>query len=126
MSEIFDTLGGRQANDDALRALVREELLKYDMEYLVSEGQKLGLTIGPVQTVAQAANHPHLAAREAFIEVSHPVAGNYKYPQHLVSLSATPPKLSRAPLLGEHNAEILSSLGISREEQQGLRAVGVI
>jgi len=125
-SELFDTLAGRQEHDDALRMLVREELLKYDMEYLVAEGQKLGLTIGPVYTVAQAANHPHLAARDAFGEIAHPVAGRFKYPQHLVSLTATPPVPSRAPTLGEHNAEILSSLGISREEQQSLRATGVI
>jgi crotonobetainyl-CoA:carnitine CoA-transferase CaiB-like acyl-CoA transferase len=92
----------------------------------VAEGQKLGLTIGPVYTVAQAANHPHLAARDAFVEITHPIAGRFKYPQHLVSLTATPPVPSRAPLLGEHNVEILDSLGISREEQQGLRATGVI
>jgi crotonobetainyl-CoA:carnitine CoA-transferase CaiB-like acyl-CoA transferase len=125
-SELFDTLAGRQEHDDALRMLVREELLKHDMEYLVTEGQKLGLTIGPVYTVAQAANHPHLAARDAFVEIAHPVAGCFKYPQHLVSLTATPPVPSRAPMLGEHNAEILSSLGISHEEQQVLRATGVI
>jgi crotonobetainyl-CoA:carnitine CoA-transferase CaiB-like acyl-CoA transferase len=125
-SELFDTLAGRQQNDDALRALVREELLKYDTAYLVSEGQKLGLTIGPVHTVAQAANHPHLAARDAFVEIEHPVAGRFPYPHHLVSLTATPPTPSRAPVLAEHNAEILGGLGISYEEQQGLRAAGVI
>ena len=125
-SELFDTLAGRQAHDDALRMLVREELLKHDMEYLVTEGQKLGLTIGPVYTVAQAANHPHLAARDAFVEIAHPVAGRFKYPQHLVSLTATPPVPLRAPTLGEHNAEILSSLGISHEEQQSLRTTGII
>jgi crotonobetainyl-CoA:carnitine CoA-transferase CaiB-like acyl-CoA transferase len=125
-SELFDTLDGRQAHDDALRMLVREELLKYDVEYLVTEGQKLGLTIGPVYTVAQAAEHPHLVARDAFVEIAHPVAGRFKYPQHLVSLTVTPPTPSRAPMLGEHNAEILSSLGISHEEQQGLYAAGVI
>jgi crotonobetainyl-CoA:carnitine CoA-transferase CaiB-like acyl-CoA transferase len=125
-SELFDTLEGRQTHDDALRMLVREELLKHDMEYLVTEGQKLGLTIGPVHSVAQAANHPHLAARDAFLEIAHPMAGRFKYPQHLVSLTATPPVPSRAPTLGEHNAEILRDLGISVEEQQGLRAAGVI
>jgi crotonobetainyl-CoA:carnitine CoA-transferase CaiB-like acyl-CoA transferase len=125
-SELFDTLAGRQEHDDALRMIVREELLKHDMEYLVAEGQKLGLTIGPVYTVAQAANHPHLAAREAFAEIAHPIAGRFKYPQHLVSLTATPPMPSRAPTLGEHNGEILSGLGISHGEQQSLRATGVI
>jgi len=67
-----------------------------------------------------------LAARDAFVEIDHPVAGRFKYPQHLVSLTVTPPVPSRAPTLGEHNVEILGSLGISREEQQSLRATGVI
>jgi crotonobetainyl-CoA:carnitine CoA-transferase CaiB-like acyl-CoA transferase len=69
-TELFDTHVGRQNNDDALRAIIREELQKYDMEYLVTEGQKLGLTIGPVHTVEQAAKHPHFAARKAFVEWS--------------------------------------------------------
>ncbi len=125
-SEVFDTLAGRQQNGDILRVMIREELLKYDMGYLVAEGQRLGLTIGPVFTVAQAAHHPHLAARNAFVEIDHPIAGRFKYPRSLVQMTATPPASTRAPLLGEHNAEILGRLGYSLDEQQGMRAAGVI
>jgi crotonobetainyl-CoA:carnitine CoA-transferase CaiB-like acyl-CoA transferase len=125
-TELFDTLAGRQQNDDVVRAVIREELLKHDMEYLVSEGQKLGLTIGPVYTVAQAARHPHLDARDAFVEIDHPVAGRFRYPRRMVTMTATPPMPRRAPLLGEHNAEILESLGISGDERRGLHAAGVI
>jgi crotonobetainyl-CoA:carnitine CoA-transferase CaiB-like acyl-CoA transferase len=125
-SEVFDTLAGRQANDDVLRPMIRGELLKYDTEYLVGEGQRLGLTIGPVFTVAQAACHPHLRARNAFVEIDHPIAGRFEYPRALVQMTATPPTSSRAPMLGEHNAEILARFGYSPEEQQGMRAAGVI
>ncbi|MGH7932916.1 MAG: CaiB/BaiF CoA transferase family protein [Candidatus Binataceae bacterium] len=125
-SEIFDTLAERQANDDVVRAVIKRELLKHDKEYLVREGQKLGLTIGPVYTAGEAARHPHLAARHAFIEIDHPIAGRFKYPHGMVSLTATPPTPTRAPLLGEHNADILGRLGLSAEEQQGLRAARVI
>jgi crotonobetainyl-CoA:carnitine CoA-transferase CaiB-like acyl-CoA transferase len=125
-TELFDTHVGRQENDDVLRAIIREELLKHDMEYLVTEGQRLGLTIGPVHTVEQAANHRHLAARDAFVEIDHPAAGRFKYPHRLVSLTATPPLPRPAPMLGEHNAEILSRLGISSDEQQALRSAGII
>jgi crotonobetainyl-CoA:carnitine CoA-transferase CaiB-like acyl-CoA transferase len=125
-SEVFDTLAGRQANDDVLRPMIREELRKYDTEYLVREGQRLGLTIGPVFTVAQAARHPHLRARDAFVEVDHPIAGRFEYPRSLVQMTATPPASSRAPTLGEHNTEILGRLGYSLEEQQSMRAAGVI
>jgi crotonobetainyl-CoA:carnitine CoA-transferase CaiB-like acyl-CoA transferase len=125
-SEVFDKLLGRAQNDDVLRPMIREELLKHDTEYLVREGQRLGLTIGPVFSVAQAANHPHLRARNAFVEIDHPVAGRFEYPRSLVQMTATPPTPSRAPMLGEHNAEILGRLGYSLAEQQGLRAAGVI
>ena len=125
-NEIFDDLAGRHDNDDVLRALVREELAKHDMAYLVTEGQRLGLTIGPVHTVAQAAQHPHLAARDAFVEIAHPIAGTIRMPRTLVRMSATPPEARRAPLLGEHNGEIFARLGIGAEAQAGLRAAGVI
>jgi CoA:oxalate CoA-transferase len=125
-TELFDTHVGRQQNDDVLRTIIREELRKFDMEHLVTEGQKMGLTIGPVHTVAQAANHPHLLARDAFVEIEHPIAGRFKYPHRAVSLTATPPVPRCAPFLGEHNAEILDRLGVSRDEQQALSASGVI
>jgi len=125
-NELFDKLLGRAQNDDVLRPMIREELLKYDTDYLVSEGQRLGLTIGPVFTVAQAAHHPHLRARDAFVEIDHPIAGRIEYPRSLVKMTATPPTPTRAPMLGEHNAEILGRLGYSLAEQQGMRAARVI
>ena len=126
-SEVFDKLAGRQQNDDVLRPMIREQLPKYDTEYLVSEGQRLGLTIGPVFTVAQAAHHPHLRARNAFVEIDHPIAGRFE----VSSLAGADDRdaarsPTRAPLLGEHNTEILGRLGYSLAEQQGLRAAGVI
>ncbi len=125
-SEVFDKLLGRQQNDDVLRPMIRAELLKYDTEYLVNEGQRLGLTIGPVFTVAQAAHHPHLRARNAFVEIDHPIAGRFEYPRSLVQMTETPPISTRAPLLGENNSEILGRLGYSLAEQQGMRAAVVI
>ena len=125
-NEIFDTHAGRHENDDIMRTLIRQELAQRDMEYLVTEGQRLGLTIGPVHTVAQAAQHPHLRARGAFMEIDHPVAGRFEYPRSLVQMTATPPEATRAPLLGEHNAEILARLGFTGDELRELNAAGVI
>jgi CoA:oxalate CoA-transferase len=124
--EIFDTHAGRHENDDILRTLIRRELALHDMDHLVTEGQRLGLTIGPVHTVAQAARHPHLEARGAFVEIDHPAAGSYKYPRSLVQMTATPPDATRAPLLGEHNVSTLSRLGYTGEDLKRLQAAGVI
>ncbi len=125
-NELFDTHAGRGSNDDILRTIIREELLNFEMDYLVTEGQRMGLTIGPVHNVTQAVNHSHLQAREAFVEIDHPIAGRFKYPHRPVSMSNTPPIPARAPLLGEHNEEIFSRLGISRERLHQLATAGVI
>ena len=126
VNEIFDTHAGRHENDDILRTLIRQHLAQHDMDHLVTEGQRLGLTIGPVHTVAQAAHHPHLEARGAFVEIDHPAAGSFKFPRSLVQMTATPPESMRAPLLGEHNVSILSRLGYTGEDLRRLQSAGVI
>jgi len=126
VNEIFDTHAGRHENDDILRTLIRQNLAQHDMDHLVTEGQRLGLTIGPVHTVAQAAHHPHLEARGAFVEIDHPAAGSFKFPRSLVQMTATPPESIRAPLLGEHNVSILSRLGYTGEDLRRLQSAGVI
>ena len=69
-----------------------------------------------------------LAFREFFEEVDHPVIGRSRY-------STLPMKFSRgagrvherhAPLLGEHNEELLSELGLTRSEIDALEADGII
>lgn len=125
-SEVFKTMRGRAENDDVVRAVIHEELLKYDMDDLVSRGQALGLPIGAVYTTAQAAEDEHLKKRGAFVEIDHPIAGAFRYPGALVRLSATPVTFSRAPLLGEHTEEILGRLGCSREDLAQLRAASII
>jgi crotonobetainyl-CoA:carnitine CoA-transferase CaiB-like acyl-CoA transferase len=126
VNEIFDTHAGRHENDDILRTLIRQNLAQHDMDHLVTEGQRLGLTIGPVHTVAQAAHHPHLEARGAFVEIDHPAAGSFKFPRSLVQMTATPPESIRAPLLGEHNVSILSRLGYTGEDLRRLQSACVI
>jgi crotonobetainyl-CoA:carnitine CoA-transferase CaiB-like acyl-CoA transferase len=126
-SDVFKTMKGRAENDDVVRPAIQAELLKYDMDDLVSRGQALGLPIGAVYTVARAAMDAHLNARGAFVEIDHPATGPLRYPAALVKLSATPASPSRAPLLGEHNHEILAGrLGCSDAELRALSAAGIV
>ena len=48
--------------------------------------------------------------------VDHPEAGSYDYAGLPFRMSETPPALRRAPLLGEHNAEVYGALGYSPED----------
>jgi CoA:oxalate CoA-transferase len=65
----------------------------------------------PVQTPAEVVASPHYRARGAFVDQQHPVAGTVTQPGPFVRLSRTPWRLRRpAPLLGEHNEEVLCGL----------------
>ena len=82
-----------------------------DRDELVAEAQRRSLLVVPVQSPADIASDPHLRARGFFEHV--------KYPQfHTEIETVRPPFLSsayrakagRAPLLGEHSANVLREL----------------
>ncbi len=73
--------------------MIREHLANTTPSTSSTKASASGLTIGPVFTVAQAAHHPHLRARNAFVEIDHPIAGSFEYPRSLVKMTATPPIL---------------------------------
>jgi crotonobetainyl-CoA:carnitine CoA-transferase CaiB-like acyl-CoA transferase len=61
-----------------------------------------------VPTIADLLDDPHLAERGFFVEVEHPTAGTLRYPGPPWRMSESEWQTGRAPLLGEHNAEILT------------------
>ena len=86
-----------------------------------------GLPIAPVNTYPQAAADPHVLERDMLQStrlqngVSAPITGP------AVKFSRTPTRIRHcAPDLGEHNAEILSSVGLNEQAQQALLTSGVI
>jgi len=73
-------------------------------------------------------NSKQWAARGFFVDIDHPVAGTVKYPGAPFKLSQTPWRVDRpAPLLGQHNEEILcQQLGYSREDLVKMAQAGII
>jgi len=71
----------------------------------------------------------HLQHRGFFVEVEHPELGrSFTYPGPAALYSQSPWRISRrAPLIGEHNAEIFcGELGVSTAELAVLAESGVI
>jgi formyl-CoA transferase len=71
-------------------------------------------------------NDPHLRARNMIVEVEHPVRGSYVTAGNPVKLSASPTRITTAPLLGQHNREILQELGYREADIAALREEGAI
>src|SRR5665213_342183 len=88
----------------------------------------VGLPVGPVQTAQEVFDDPHVAARQLMIDVPDPILGSVKLVGPVARMSASPePLVGPAPLLGEHNSEVLTEvLGYSDEQVRRLQADGVI
>ncbi|HEY7802482.1 MAG TPA: CoA transferase [Dehalococcoidia bacterium] len=83
--------------------------------------------ISPVNTIADLLASDHLRERGFFREIDHPVAGTLSYAGPPAHMSASPPAPRRAPLLGEHNADVYSELlGLTPTDLAKLAAAGVI
>jgi benzylsuccinate CoA-transferase BbsE subunit len=96
--------------------------------YLYNEGQKRHIPLAPVNTPQDILENPQLEYRGYFVEVDHPGTGRkLRMPGAPYKLSRTPwRQQSRAPMLGEHNAEIYGALGRSDESLGRLFSAGVI
>jgi crotonobetainyl-CoA:carnitine CoA-transferase CaiB-like acyl-CoA transferase len=80
---------------------------------------------GPVYTVPEALEDPHVIARGDVVEIEHPRFGTVRQVASPLRLSGEPNPLVRAPTRGEHTDEALRELcGYSHEHIAELRAAG--
>ena len=82
---------------------------------------------GYVCTAPDLIESPQFVEREFFSEVDHPATGPLLYPGLPLRFGTERPPLRRAPLLGEHNAEVYGELlGCSAADLARMRGAGVI
>ncbi|MBI1880190.1 MAG: CoA transferase [Chloroflexi bacterium] len=88
----------------------------------------VGLSIGPVQNAKEIFECPHVEARQLLIDVPDPILGSVKLVGPALKMSGHPePVTAPAPLLGQHNTEILTEwLGYSEGQIAKLKAESVI
>src|SRR6185436_4978595 len=84
------------------------------------------LTAGPVQTIAEIEADPHWQARGLTLNVPNG-SGGVRMHNVVPRLSETPGEIKWAGgALGQDNHTLYGELGLSSDEQQRLRASGVI
>ncbi len=110
--------------DSLLSAWTRGE----DATELTQRLQRAGVPAMPSMDTSELAADPHMKAREAFMNVPHPVLGETFPVRSPWLLSETPARSTRhAPNFGEHSDVILGDLlGVSAAEQRALQREGVL
>lgn len=118
----------RMGNNDELLELCEHFFAHHEAAWLYREGQRRGIPICPIPTLAQVLEWEQLRARRFFETIDDPELGPIRIPGNPFRLGAhRPVPTSAAPRLGEHNDEILGRrLGHSGSELANLRAQGAI
>lgn len=106
--ERFATAAARVEHCELVRQIIGTWTASLDTTEIVSTlGSRV--PVGPMNSVSDIFEDPHVRAREMLVEVEHPGAGIQTIAGSPIKLSKTPSKVRRgAPLLGEHNAEVLN------------------
>lgn len=122
--ERFATREAREANTAALWELLGEWTIRFSKFDVARRGQERRIPCFPVNTAEDLFNDPHLAHREFFNELEHPVVGKLQYPGAAYRLSNEPYAANRrpAPTLGQHNSLLTRSF--VREPSLGRRVRG--
>ena len=82
--------------------------------------------VSPVLDLPEALLHPNTVSRRMVVDVESPLGGTDRQLGMPIKIDGVPEAPRRAPLLGEHDDEILAGLGYSTVRIADLRAKGVI
>jgi formyl-CoA transferase len=123
----FEDRTGRVSRVEELEALVEgwtQKRTKHEVMELLAGA---GVPCGAVLDSEEVLSNEHLRGRGMVVDVEHPTRGRMAIPGSPIRLSASPTEVIRAPLLGEHNAEVYGRLlGLGETDLAALRRDGVL
>jgi crotonobetainyl-CoA:carnitine CoA-transferase CaiB-like acyl-CoA transferase len=104
----FKTNADRLENLNELVTIIEQWLQTVGDDVSLASMKESRVPHAPVLSVAEAVNHPHLVERETVRTVHDRILGDFNVPGFALRFSEYPRRLElEAPLLGEHNEEIL-------------------
>jgi crotonobetainyl-CoA:carnitine CoA-transferase CaiB-like acyl-CoA transferase len=123
--EMFQDMFTRAQNADAIYPLIEEWTLAHGKREIMDRCQEAGCPVTAVFDVAEAAEHPHLTERGYIVELEHPELGRFRDLGAPFILPDSPGGPTRAaPLLGEHNDEVLADAPAAAAKQAASRRGG--
>ncbi len=123
----FETGLARVQNGEALYEEVAKWTRERTKHEMMAQLGEAGVPCSAVLDTKDLHDDPHLNARGFVHTIEHPEHGEVRLLGWAPRMSASSVEMKRAPLLGEHSAEVLSvELGTSDDELRALREAGVV
>jgi crotonobetainyl-CoA:carnitine CoA-transferase CaiB-like acyl-CoA transferase len=123
----FCDMAARSRNIDEVYRLAGAELTHRTTAEWIAAFDRLEIPAGPVKTLDEVLDDPHLKEIGFFRRMAHPTEGELVVPDVPVRFADTPAAIDRLPpRLGEHGREILQEIGMRADEIDALAAVGGI
>ena len=124
--ERFETMKARLANYSELRQIIDRVVSGMTRDEVMNALSEVGIPAGPINTVGEILDDPHIHAREMVVNLTHPEYGPFKALGIPIKLSETPGSVEKAPpKFGEHNTEVLRAVGYSDAEIDGFEKEGI-
>ncbi|MBV9585792.1 MAG: CoA transferase, partial [Alphaproteobacteria bacterium] len=123
----FNTPPARAKNAAALTEIIESWTRARDKREVMAAFAGRGIPCGAVFDTAEVLADPHLRERGTVFDLDHPTRGRFAMIGCPVRLSESAVQPTRAPLFGEHTAEVLQSLaGYTPEEVEALKRKKVV
>jgi len=121
------TIGERRKNQNLLWTLLTKFASNYTKREFMAILNPLDVPCGPIMSTEDLATDEHIRGREMYVELAHPQRGKWWNVGMPIKLSASPARIERSPLLGEHTEEVLKEvLGYDDGKVSALKQAGAL
>ncbi len=121
----FAAIGDRRKNQNEMWALITRFAADYTKREFMAILNPIDVPCGPIMSTEDLANDEHIRGREMYVEIDDPKRGKWWNVGMPIKLSASPAKIERSPLLGEHNDDVLKNvLGYEDTKINNLKSAG--
>ena len=119
------TIAERRKNQQLLWTLINKFAEKYTKRELMAILNPLDVPCGPIMSTTDLATDEHIRGRDMYVELDHPQRGKWWNVGMPIKLSASPARIERSPLLGEHTDDVLTNvLGYDAARVSALKTAG--
>jgi crotonobetainyl-CoA:carnitine CoA-transferase CaiB-like acyl-CoA transferase len=126
--ERFASGGARLKNRDLLNDMISELTVAKSSQDWIELFADAGVPAGPIYDIGEVFEDPQVKHLGIARPIPHPKRNDARCVGQAVNLSRTPqpPAMRPTPEMGEHNAEVLATLGYDESGLADLKARGVI